>query len=447
MRKAGSTVRYIATTLKRPVESVFARCKRLLHAGILQSRKASTWSRYELAKLQDITLSNAEVAKITGRTKAAVQTKRTQMGMAQGLRQPWSTNQDRTLIDLRNRDLSFAEIAKALGRTEYSVANRVHTLIADGLLVPLLQAERSRRGGVANGLTREDRWSTKERDSLVTLWKGGHTAQEISVDLRRSVSSISNELSKLRVAKVITRLPANEAHRRAHAARIKYSARQYAAALEKVRTLPNTKTVGYIFGVLFGDGFITIQGNRGSIGLKSTNESFCASFARALEETFGLPTRQLTRIEPIKEIHGYTYKNVRYYEAFLHSVHLGQAIRQVFGRTDEQSWCANTDYFKGIGDDFIDGVIQGFFDAEGSFMQSKTGRYYTTACSMNGSGLMSIHALLLLRGYGATINSDKRKQWRVSVGRRPDVRRFAAEIGSRIDYKAAKMRACLDETK
>ena len=65
---------------------------------------------------------------------------------------------------------------------------------------------------------------------------------------------------------------------------------------------------------------------------------------------------------------------------------------------------------------------------------------------MNGEGLRSIHALLRLRGYDAHTNCDKRKQWRVGIGIQRDVRRFAAEIGSRIDHKAEKMRLCLGES-
>ena len=230
MRKAGHTARHIAISLERPIESVFTKCKRLLHAGTLQSRKASKWSISQLEKLRDITLSNAEVAKITGRTKAAVQTKRVHLGVALGLRNPWGESLDRALLDLRGKGLSFSEMAKTLGRTESSVSNRVHTLIADGILTPLPQTERSRRGGAARGISREDRWKPEERDSLVNLWESGHTAQEISVVFRRSVSAISNELSNLRIAKVITRLPVKEAHRRAHAAHIKYSERQIGRA-------------------------------------------------------------------------------------------------------------------------------------------------------------------------------------------------------------------------
>jgi intein-encoded DNA endonuclease-like protein len=91
-------------------------------------------------------------------------------------------------------------------------------------------------------------------------------------------------------------------------------------------------------------------------------------------------------------------------------------------------------------------VIQGFFDAEGSFMLDKKGRFYTTACSINGDGLKSIAALLSLRGYPATVGCDRRGQWKVGVGIQREVRRFASEIGSRIDYKAEKMRLCLAAT-
>jgi intein-encoded DNA endonuclease-like protein len=96
-----------------------------------------------------------------------------------------------------------------------------------------------------------------------------------------------------------------------------------------------------------------------------------------------------------------------------------------------------------IGEQFADGVLQGFFDAEGSFMQSKAGRHYVSACSMNGEGLKSIQELLRRRGYQVRVGADRRGQWRVTIHTKTQVVRFAKEISSRIDYKYARMEACL----
>jgi intein-encoded DNA endonuclease-like protein len=201
-------------------------------------------------------------------------------------------------------------------------------------------------------------------------------------------------------------------------------------------------TAGYVIGVLYGDGFISVK-RSGSIGLKSTNESFCRAFAEALQETFQRKTRLLSRIEPLKKIGDYEYRNVRYYETFLHSTHLALALQKSFGHTDERRWCANPDKIMRIGERFADGVIQGFFDAEGSFMRNKGGRYYASACSMNEKGLRSIHELLSRRGYNSRIGVDGRGQWRIALNIQSEVLKFATKIGSRIDYKYARMQAAL----
>jgi len=296
---------------------------------------------------------------------------------------------------------------------------------------------------MACAATREDRWTDTEREQVIALWESGHSAKEIRQVAQRSLYAVQNELAKLKSAGVIQPLTSKQANERKRRGEMRSYDRRYAETLQAVKSLPNTKSAGYVIGVLYGDGFITIRGNSGSVGLKSTNQSFCGAFAQALEETFNRKPHLLSRIEPIKVIGGYVYKAVRYYEAFLHSVHIGQAIRKIFGYTDEKRWCASTEYMFKIGTDFVDGVLQGFFDAEGSFMRSKRGSHYVSACSMNGQGLDSVQALLRERGYKSRITVDRRKQWKVSIHGQADVHRFATEIGSRIDYKFEKMQVHL----
>lgn len=443
MRELGRAVRDIAVALNRLPQAVYDKSKHLIREGRLLRNKAPNWTSKELELLKNLSLGDGEVASKIRRTVAAVITKRVKMHLLRRERNPWTMAQDENLTKLRDNKLSLRSIAIELGRSESAISNRIHGLIAAGKMNALSRRERGHRGGLASTESREDRWTSRERQKIIDLWQSGHTANEISTMHGRSARAINSELGNLRAGKVIARLSTEEACIRRRTAHISYSQKQYAAALQTIKSIPDTKTAGYVIGVLYGDGFITIQGNRGSIGLKTTNKSFCRSFARALEETFGRKTHLLSRVEPLKEIGGYVYKDVTYYEAFLHSVHLGKAIRQVFGLTDEKSWRADPVRFLQIGSDFIDGVIQGFFDAEGSFMCRKEGQYYTTACSMNEHGLKSIHALLRMRGYKVNVCCDKRKQWKVGIGNQSDVRRFAAEIGSRIDYKAKAMEACL----
>lgn len=442
LREQGKAVEEIATLLGRPAESVYSKCKQLLKEGRISSKRGNNWSEKDLKLIHDLSLSSEQVASAIGRTRAAVQTKRTHLGLNRRPPNPWTEDRDAELVSLRNKGLHFREIAQLMGRTESAISNRISGLIAEGILVPLPKEERSRRGATVAANSREDRWRESESEQLISLWNAGLSSAEISKHIERTESSINNELAKRRSAGDIPLLEQKEKDSRAHRGMIRRADTLYRDALAIVNSIPRTKTSGYVIGVIYGDGFITIMKDRGSIGLKSTNESFCRSFAQALEETFGIETRFLSRLEQ-KKIGKYEYKDVRYYEAFLHNVYIASAIRKVFGLTDEQSWHADDGILEKYGAEFVDGLIQGFFDAEGSYMYRKGGGYYTTACSMNERGMKSIHRLLCLRNYPATISSDKRGQWKTGIHRQEHVLRFAREIGSRIDYKSERMNASL----
>lgn len=444
MREGNHNVADIAATLRRPIESVYSVCKRLVRAGQLGSKRGRPWTTRDLAALGNTNLRDEELAELLHRTKAAVKKKRLCLSLRPRLREPWSLAQDSQLIELREKGSSFSEIARALHRTEFAVSNRVHYLIEHGEFAPLPQFERSRRGGIASGLTREDRWTDPERENVLMLWKAGHSAVEISAGSKRSVSSIENLLGGLRSKDNIGRLSGDDVKTRIGRARQRQRSRRCRTAEELIAALPNTVTAGYVIGVLYGDGFISVK-RSGSIGLKTTNESFCRAFAEALQEAFQRKTKLLSRIEPLKKIGDYEYRNVRYYEAFLHSTHLALALRKSFGYTDERRWCADPDKIMRIGERFADGVIQGFFDAEGSFMRNKEGRYYASACSMNEKGLRSIHELMKRRGYNSRIGVDGRGQWKIALNVQSEVLKFATEIGSRIDYKRAKMQMSIKE--
>jgi hypothetical protein len=439
MRAANCSVASIADKLKRPIEGVYGVCKRLVRAGVLGSKRGRAWTMQDLTALGNPSLRDEELAELLHRTTAAVKKKRLGLSLRPRIREGWSPSQHALLIELRAKGASFGEIAIATQRSVSAVSNRVSGLIRRGRLLALPNAERSRRGALSFAKKREDRWTETEKDTVRSLWKTGHTAIEISATSKRSLSSIQNFLGIEVRRGAIEHLSEAAVRTRLVRARQRKRAERCIAADALVEALPNTMTAGYIIGVLYGDGFISGRRYSGSIGLKSTNESFCRAFADALQETFGRKIRLLSRIEPIKRIGNYEYKDVRYYEAFLHSTHLASALQKVFGYTDEFRWRANPDYVMQIGERFADGVVQGFFDAEGSFMRNKEGRHYATACSMNGKGLESIREILKRRGYNTRINVDLRGQWKIALNIQSEVLRFATEIGSRIAYKRARM--------
>jgi predicted transcriptional regulator len=444
LRRQGTKVPEIALKLDSTSTAVYAQLKRLYRVGRLPRLKRPAYSTAESTLLQDKSVSATELATRLGRSIASIRTKRIRLGVTG--RAFWTFAEDDYLVRHRQDGDGLGAIARAIGRSESAVTNRVTALVRSGRVAALTPSERGRRGAAAAAACRQDKWNEQERIALVRHWTRGQTAEETASALGRTRSAVSNELAKLRRLGKISRLSSLDAQARAKRIQRLRRAERYDAAVKMVQALPNTKAAGYVLGVLYGDGFITIQGDRGSIGLKSTNESFCLAFADALRATFGREVKLLSRIEPYKEIRGHVYTNVRYYEAFLHSVHLGRAIRHVFGMTDEMRWRANPGYAMSIGSDFADGLIQGFFDAEGSFMRDQKGKWYTSACSMNELGLQSIAALLTLRGYPATVGCDARKQWRVALHKQSYVRRFATEISSRIDYKLARMQECVNSS-
>lgn len=133
---------------------------------------------------------------------------------------------------------------------------------------------------------------------IVRRWKGGSTAREIAVELKRSITMTQNRIATLRNNGLIVRLSAADRAVREQRAMNQRSAQAYADGVSALKRLPNTWDFGYVIGVLNGDGFI--HRSRLSACMKTTDESFADGFEAAMRATFGDAVKRLRRVEPIK---------------------------------------------------------------------------------------------------------------------------------------------------
>jgi len=103
MREGNHNGADIAATLRRPIESVYSVCKRLVRAGQLSSKRGPSWTTRELAALGDTNLRDEDLAALLHRTKAAVKKKRLALSLRPRIRERWSVAQNSQLIEMREK--------------------------------------------------------------------------------------------------------------------------------------------------------------------------------------------------------------------------------------------------------------------------------------------------------------------------------------------------------
>jgi len=212
-------------------------------------------------------------------------------------------------------------------------------------------------------------------------------------------------------------------------------------ARERVADIPRTADVGYVVGVLFGDGFLLKNGR--TLGLKCTNASLAQAFAEALLNAFCEQPRSLERIEREKQVGGRTYHNIHYFEVMLHRRHIVRALRMWLGSTATWDWSINVDDALGRGDEYCNGLIQGLYDSDGSVSTHGRAGVHIRLGTASEHGARSLHELMTRRGYSVGLNvRTTGNEYRVDVHAGSCVR-FATEISSRVDYKKERMDAFL----
>ena len=287
---------------------------------------------------------------------------------------------------MRERGLTTREISRALKRPYASTGGRIHHLIVQGEMRPLRRDERLRN--------------------------------------RARIRAQRTQSERERAARVMTTCGSTRAP----------GAGRDAAG--RVLALSNSRHLGYVIGVLYGDAYV--HRSRMSIALRCRGASFADAFVEAARQALTLNVKRLQRIEPIKKVGGRVYYDLEYHEAWIHDRHLVQALLAWTGPTTTREWAIPLSDAKTRGPDYCDGVIQGLFDSDGSFGPSGNGitiRFGTASAQ----GASSLHALMVWRGYEVTLAPINSKgEHRLWVRAASSIR-YAREISSRIQYKRARL--------
>ncbi|MET0343707.1 MAG: LAGLIDADG family homing endonuclease [Polyangiales bacterium] len=299
----------------------------------------------------------------------------------------WSEADDAAIVRMRAQGLTGREIATRLGRAPGSTGQRIHRLRQRGELPYLTRAERLRAQARIRAVrTEEDRTMAQQ------IFSSQSTSQAVE---------------------------ARDAHGR-------------------VTRLHNTKDLGYVVGVLYGDAYV--HQSRLSLALRCRDPSFAGSFAIAVSSALTRNVKVLSRIEPIKRVGAHVYRNLEYHEVWVHDRHLVAALQRWTGPTTTREWEIRLNDAMARGAEYCDGVIQGLFDSDGSISVDGRDIRFGTASER---GARSLLELLSWRGYVATLYPvSKKGEHRIRLKARSVVR-YAYEISSRIDAKRTRLRALL----
>lgn len=352
----------------------------------------------------------------------------------------WTPEEDARLARLRSEGIPAAEIGRRLNRS-------AATINAHACRLKLVHAFRLVKKG--KQLTPRHRWSAEEDAELICLRQQGLSAKETAKQLNHPVTSVQGRINLLVQQGHITLLSRQNRTARLEKVCQQRNAANLAYEIARLDALPKTRTLGYVVGVLYGDGFVV---KWKSIGLKTTNLSFANAFAEALEHsTLGNAPRRHSRYET-KNCCGRKYTNVLFHEVLLHDKALAQAIWQQYGPTTEHDWKIDVERFLTYGREFCLGVLQGFYDSEGSiWTYVATNRKYKyqiwhiSASSSNSIGLQSVTELLRAVGLHPYFYSTRREN-RILLSSASDIRQFATSIGFNVDYKIVRLKEAVAQS-
>jgi hypothetical protein len=133
---ADKPVADVATALGRSSRAVTQMRHRLITAGRIPRRRVP-YTADELSLLADHSLSDAEVAERTGRSRDMISRSRLERGV-RGLRRPtprpWTPEEIEHLVDWHDRPTR--EVAELMGRTVKAIQNQRDKLLRDGRTPP-----------------------------------------------------------------------------------------------------------------------------------------------------------------------------------------------------------------------------------------------------------------------------------------------------------------------
>lgn len=289
-------------------------------------------------------------------------------------------------------------------------------------------------------------WSKDEDLQIKALRAKGSTMRDIALTLNRPYHSTRSRIHQLLTDQAVPFLTPDECETRVVISRQRRSTKLQAKARTLISRMPNTKNMGYVIGVLYGDGFTNFKdianGIPKSIGLSTTNASFRDAFIEALESWSGINTVKKAEhlVKEVRAPQGAIYRNVLYYDAWLHNRYLITELLKHTGPTQTVLWSINTQEAISRGPDFCNGILQGLFDSDGSFsMSSNSMTISFGTASPNGAN--SLCKLLGLLSYDfhryTTTEPNHRPFYRITLRTTNSKLKFTKQVGSRIDYKAA----------
>jgi DNA-binding transcriptional regulator WhiA len=286
-------------------------------------------------------------------------------------------------------------------------------------------------------------WTNERLLALKKLKEDGLSNKEISSRLSVPKSSVENACHINR----ILLSPEKLKEKQAEAGR-KGSLKLIPIYKERGQLHSFDSNLGYIIGVLYGDGSMSDRKNHGSVQLKTTNKSFAMAFFRALVNYGANAKYHVRRYNKIFKKEGRVYNNIIYYEIFYNSIYFVKNIVEKFGLTTTKEWKIDVDYVTSLGKDFYRALIKGLFDSEGSFsVAKKTSLEFS---STNEKGAQSLHLLLSNLGFDFRLNKVKRDgfyEYKIRTGKNSNIIKFYEDIGFSIDYKKEKLEKFVKERK
>ena len=352
----------------------------------------------------------------------------------------WDRESLDKLREYKNENFSYKEIAKRMNLSASQIANacfKYRILFSE----QARKEARSRAGmkGMKSRIKKYNltQWTNKMLLDLKNFKENGLSNEEIAKQLSVPQSSVENACH-------INRMllnPEKLKEKQSEAGR-KGSLKMRPIYEERGKLHAIDSNLGYIIGVLFGDGSITNRKTYGSIQLKTTNKSFAIAFFRALVN-YGLNAKYHERVyDKVFKKYGKIYYDVTYYEVFYNSIYFVKNINKLFGLTTTKEWKIDVNHVLSLGNEFYKALVRGLFDSEGSFSVGKNNKKCLEFSSTNKEGAESLYLLLSKISFDFRLNKTKRDgfyEYKIRTSKKSNIFKFYEEIGFSIDYKQERL--------
>lgn len=281
-------------------------------------------------------------------------------------------------------------------------------------------------------------WNKESLDKLRELKNQGLFNKEIAEKLSTSEYSVDNACSKFRIL-----LSPKERKKKLIQASQKAKLTLVPRYKKRGEIRKFDSNLGYIVGVILGDGSTTNRGNHGSIQLKTTNKSFADIFFKALKDYGFQPKYHIRKYNKVFKKENRVYNGVIYHEVFYNSIYFLNNIIKIFGLTNTKKWKINVEYVLHLGNEFCKSLIRGLFDSEGCFWTGKNNKRALEFSSTNKEGSESLFLLLTKLGFDFRLNKVKRDgfyEYKIRTTKISNIKKFYDEIGFGVDYKQEKLK-------